>query len=344
MSDVLRRHPRSFTPTLPCARIAPAILLVCGSLSACGIAEGESSCPGESQRGPCADAAGGPDAAGGFDAAGRADAAGEFDREWANWPLTRPADAFTATTDTVADALTGLVWQRAIPLQGDGATAVRWAEAGGVCAELQLGGHTDWRLPTRVELSSLLDLSVRPTVDPEAFADAPTGDFWSGTPVAGEADSRWTVNFTRGSILPTETGTALASVRCVRGGNPPPPGAPYAVEGMTVVDIRTQLTWQRQHSTGPLPWAEASGYCANLVLGGVPGWRLPSYVELMSLVDVRAGEGPTIDGDAFSSTSNSNFWTASKLSTAADRYYVAFQNGTGGHLSPTFQYYARCVR
>ncbi len=75
---------------------------------------------------------------------------------------------------TVTDNNTGLMWQ-----QQDDGNVYDWYEASGiydatsnpsslnVCGSLNLGGHSDWRLPTDKELQGIVDYSLSdPSIDP----------------------------------------------------------------------------------------------------------------------------------------------------------------------------------
>lgn len=52
---------------------------------------------------------------------------------------------------------------------------------------------------------------------------------------------------------------------------------------------------------------EAQGYCTTLDLAGT-GWRLPSYKELLSIVD-RAASNPAYDTSLFPLASTVTFWS-----------------------------------
>jgi hypothetical protein len=61
-------------------------------------------------------------------------------------------------------------------------------------------------------------------------------------------------------------------------------------------------------------WDDAKTYCADSTHGGYDDWRLPTAIELVSLVDFTiASPGPTIDATAFPGALGNLHWTASPL-------------------------------
>ena len=123
----------------------------------------------------------------------------------------------TATSPgIVIDRITGLQWQRSIAA---GSGIYSWVEARNFCAALSLDGTAIWRVPTRVELFSIVDTSrANPAIDTLSFGDdAPAEVFWSASPLVGDpgAASAWAVNFTSG-IPSVEDVLNPHQVRCVR--------------------------------------------------------------------------------------------------------------------------------
>jgi hypothetical protein len=118
----------------------------------------------------------------------------------------------------------GLTWWRAsLP-----ANSLEDTDGGGAweqCYALLPSGT--WRVPTRIELLSLVDFtqpSSSPTIDPTAFPDTQSAWYWTSSPVAGSdggSIGTWTVSFATGlATYPTATtyeGPATW-VRCVTGG------------------------------------------------------------------------------------------------------------------------------
>lgn len=134
-------------------------------------------------------------------------------RDWPRWPLhaDKPdPQAFTTTTDVVADGVTGLIWQRTPPTG-----SYIWVTASSYCSGLVLGGFEDWRLPRRVELQSIIDYTrMDPAIDTTVFrGDA--GLYWTATLSSDSANDPWVGNTLRGRFTRSPLATQL-SVRCVR--------------------------------------------------------------------------------------------------------------------------------
>jgi hypothetical protein len=115
---------------------------------------------------------------------------------------------------TVTDNVTGLMWQQTVP-----ASMLAWADALASCPTLTLAGHGDWRLPTAIELVSLVDRNPPGqgmTFDAAAFPGTPSGPFWTSTPAAGATVAEaWYVRSETG-LVASDVATALVYVRCVR--------------------------------------------------------------------------------------------------------------------------------
>ena len=81
--------------------------------------------------------------------------------------------------------------------------------------ELRMCGATDWRLPTRAELASIVHAGrTYPALDP-TFFPLGAGLYWTSTPSAADPASAWVVDFDSGSIQ-TELKTTASRIRLVR--------------------------------------------------------------------------------------------------------------------------------
>jgi hypothetical protein len=154
--------------------------------------------------------------------------------DWARWPMPSwkgsglpHESSYTVKNGTVKDEVTGLVWQRHVEKTAcDGAPSCTWYEAHVYCKELALDGG-GWRLPSSIELVSLLDYSQgapgKPMLDPDAFASEPAEWYWSASchegpctaKSASELRSAWYVDFVSGLVNRAD-GTTAHYVRCVR--------------------------------------------------------------------------------------------------------------------------------
>lgn len=141
------------------------------------------------------------------------------DFNWACWPV--PSDGplgsnYTVKTicgdNVVLDKTTGLMWA-----QAEEPGTFTQANAKTRCTSSRRAGFSDWRLPTRIELTSLVDRSraTSPTLDPTAFPGASIGPFWSSTVYALSTNNAWYVSFGHGYTYYTAWSVAYGA-RCVR--------------------------------------------------------------------------------------------------------------------------------
>jgi hypothetical protein len=214
--------------------------------------------------------------------------------------------------------VTGLVWQRD-PLKPDGGLMrLNLTDAAAHCAGLTLGGFSDWRLPSLIELESIVnDATYAPPIEPTAFPNTPADWFLTSSSYLylGQLPQAWGVMFTYGATGERDVASG-AQVRCVRGAlglQGLLPGAPegrYTLTADTVVDTVTHLTWQRVMAPTLLTEPQGVSYCQTLDAGSMTGWRLPTIKELQTLVDVRQIK-PAIDTNAFPDTPpTGTFWSS----------------------------------
>jgi hypothetical protein len=139
------------------------------------------------------------------------------DANWAEWPMPNSsgetgapnAESYTNNGDgTVTDNVTKLMWQQA------GSTATySWTGAKAYCPPQRTGGYSDWRLPSQVELFSIIDYGVAGSLAfyPVFMATAGSG-YWSSSPDWGV--DAWVVSTDGGGQV--QGNDALEYVRCVR--------------------------------------------------------------------------------------------------------------------------------
>jgi len=267
---------------------------------------------------------------------------------WATWPMPNSASglphlqSFDISRDEITvDRNTGLMWQRNVV-----ANPSSFAGAKQACDQLALAGYDDWRLPSRIELVSILDLArVQPAIDPIAFPQTPTDWFWTSSAAAGDGQAAWYVYFYFG-YPKTDLVSNQFSWRCVRTAEPHPPPSPrYDIQAETVRDLGTGLVWQRAVPERTFAFEEARTYCGQLTVAGQQGWRLPSMTELLTLVDEGAAAAPMIDVAAFPNTPGEAFWTSSEFGGASGMaWQVYFDRGNGLYGLSSAQFRVRCLR
>ncbi|MEW6053486.1 MAG: DUF1566 domain-containing protein [Nitrospirota bacterium] len=110
---------------------------------------------------------------------------------------------------------------------------------------------------------------------------------------------------------------------------------------VSVTDRNTGLTWQREDDGIPRSWTAAANYCENLLLDSYDDWRLPTYFELLTIVDY-GRNNPSIDLLAFPGTKPSCYWSSA---TDLDRAKaISFDYGTSAILAQSSVNSVRCVR
>jgi len=276
-------------------------------------------------------------------------------RKWACWPMPNPSASglpnpasYADLGETVLDQVTGLEWQKDPPDQ----TFV-WDAGLSYCEELSVGDNDDFRLPTRIELMSIMDFTNSGAkFAPSAFAGADGGFYKTASDwiltieqrgAGAGRDYAWAFNMSDGILSNAYSKATAARLRCVRGGasgeapSEPalaPPGQYTEVAAGEVRDNYTGLVWQVGYSEAQLSFADASGYCEGLELNGNP-FRLPSIRELSTLVD-EARVAPSINPDVFPDTqygSRSNDWYWASHASANDAsaaWAINFDDGFTG--------------
>jgi hypothetical protein len=122
------------------------------------------------------------------------------------------------------------------------------------------------------------------------------------------------------------------------------PAGTYTATDTTATDTNTGLEWQRT----PLATAtsQAGAVSACTALGG--GWRLPSVLELVSLVDEERAAAPTLPAiDPVFTATGEYFWSATPYAgsgTPANGWAVNFDNGDTLPQPITLVARVRCVR
>ena len=243
---------------------------------------------------------------------------------------------------TVADNITGLVWQQSVDINDDNQVSysdkMTQSEAVSYCQNLSLDGIDNWRLPSIKESYSLILFSGKDpsnftgtdtsgltpfisSVFERAFGDLTTnegiaagdriidGQFASSTLYVSTTmngdPTMFGVNFVDGRIKGYPTHIKEFYVMCVTGNDQ------YGINNFqdngdqTVSDNATGLMWQQTDSDSD-DWEHALQLCEFSTLANHNDWRLPNAKELQSIVDYN--KSPDTDNsaaidDVFSATS-----------------------------------------
>lgn len=255
---------------------------------------------------------------------------------FAAWPMPNGfgsslphAERLQLDGDVARDPVTSLAWARTPVAAGNLSDAAASCRARG----------RGWRLPSRIELASIVDVQRTPTIDGDAFS-APADYFWTASAVAGRDDLVWTIYFGQGLTGPSGA-DGVAFARCVRGGaNADDPR--YEVTTELVTDRGTGLVWQRNAAPQRFAWSFAREVCDALELGGSRGFRLPSLRELQTIVDERAA-APAFDA-AFAANDDDELWSSSKSGANEGSAYVLVADGSTALRDATALARVRCVR
>jgi len=238
----------------------------------------------------------------------------------------------------VRDNVTGLVWQK------DTAPGTyNWGEAISYCENLTLGGYSDWRLPTVIELSFIRNLGTYdPAINTTYFPNT-ASDYWSSTSTPGAYDpnAAWVVSF---NYVYSYNKSNLHYVGAVRGVQSGSLGNFIDNGDGTVTNTNTGLMWQQGTASGTYNWQQALSYCENLTLAEYDDWRLPNVNELQSLVDYER-RYPSINTAFFPNTVSDDYWSSTTY-TRAPLYalHVNFYSGMVDYYYKSNYYYVRAIR
>ena len=190
----------------------------------------------------------------------------------------------------VLDHNTGLMWDN-----GHDDILLGWADAAAFVRSLNdraYLGRTDWRLPGREELRSLVRYDDgMPAIDTDVF-EASCDYYWCDTQCKNDTDLAWGFYFGYGCSY-GRLKNIPSHVRAVSGGSDPfaaPSEQRFTINpDGTVTDHVTGLMWMREE-TPLLPLKEALVYCRDLRLGGYDDWVLPNLKELATLINLTEGD------------------------------------------------------
>ncbi len=243
----------------------------------------------------------------------------------------------------VQDSITGLMWHPKMK------TKLKKADGILYCDNLVYGGFADWRLPRLHEVTSLWRHGANGSYIPAAFEPDPS-QYAIGVMIAeyynnGDFLSSWTLVLHTAAAPPWSYGyfnpdSDAMGIYCVRAGPSSilPQRFTIGADTTTVADAWTQREWQRGISGTVNTEKEAADYCAALKLDGKSDFRIPTPLELESILDPTLGgemtpysPGPQkivsfpLNTTLFTGDNAATFWTKTPAPAASD-----FVLGLGG--------------
>ena len=116
-----------------------------------------------------------------------------------------------------------------------------------------------------------------------------------------------------------------------------------------VYDPNTNLMWQddKTSKTTKKNWQGAKKHCENLKFGSFDDWRLPTIVELKSIVDYNKDDLAIING--FKHVTSFGYWSSSPvISDSSCSWFMNFSFGYDGDgnnwITKSVSNFVRCVR
>ncbi len=266
---------------------------------------------------------------------------------------------FIVAGDQVHDTRSGMIWMKDA---GISEFPLSWAEAFEFIEQMNRNeqfGHTDWKLPNRRELMSLISYdSINPAL-PEGhpFKNVFNGYYWTSTTCRRLPDQAWYIHLggarvfkgmkhgsymvwpvrSAGPARIFQTGqtscydAAGQKMACDHSGQDGQfqtgicwPSPRFTGDGYTAVDRLTGLAWSKDAdlTRKPVDWQTAVRKIEAMnrdARYGHADWRLPHIRELESLVDLNA-DSPALPAGAPFANVRQFYWSAT--TSRYDRTYA----------------------
>ncbi len=244
-------------------------------------------------------------------------------RAGASWPKPR----FELNDDVVKDRLTGLVWLKNANIAEFPLT---WREALEFVHEMNQSNHygySDWRIPERSELFSLVShVCINPSLPEESpFSHVFPSYYWTNSACSRLPDQSWCVHL-GGARVGKAINHRTYLLWPVRGEidagllkfdhNNHNAGAMRRFQAApnTVSDHRTGLMWMRNAdlANAPVRWPDALQLIQKLNKTkrfGYDDWRLPNIRELESICDLSV-HSPAISKSDWFENIQAYYWSS----------------------------------
>ena len=275
-----------------------------------------------------------------------------------NMGLMANGSRFKIRDEAIHDELTGLIW----PQHADVFTyPLDWEETLNAVEELNIReflGYSDWRLPNRRELRSLISHGAKNPALPEGspFLKVFLGWYWTSTTSAMAPAYAWRLHFGGGRMFygnkkdpgmgwPVRGNSSVLACtgqyRCydtkgceiscdntcqdgtISAGTAWPSPRFESVEN-GILDRLTMLVWAREANLGGLTdWQSALDRINKLNSTSPIEWRLPNINELESLVDASKASPALSDGHPFVDVQEA-YWSSTTSFYETDWSYALY--------------------
>jgi len=243
------------------------------------------------------------------------------------------------TTNIVTDQITGLMWQDKdlgykVLVSEDNVENGNTSDMSGdtantFCMNLDFGGYTDWRLPTLLEVESIMENT---DTGLNNIFEEQSRSLWTISPAIERKGMFWYAEMDK-NVHNRWFGDDEKGVRCVRGSSNLEDTGDYynRLSSGIVVDLNSGLEWQDDYSDNnnevkTANWEDAISYCENLVLGDNSDWRLPNKNELLSIVDHRR-YSPAINQKFINTKYPVYYWTSTSQDNS-NAIAIEFEEGS----------------
>ncbi len=242
-------------------------------------------------------------------------------RSGISWPVPR----MVCGGELVEDRLTRLVWPKDAGLSEFPMT---WQEGFEWVADMNRSscfGLSNWRLPSREELFSLVSQQrINPAVvNSELFVNIFNGYYWTSTPCAQWPRQAWYIHLGGGRVVKGmkeqsymvwpvhDQGPGSARLKP---GETPDERLRFNETATTALDLKTGLTWTRNANIceKSISWQDALDTIHQMnvdTLYGYRDWRLPTIRELDSLTHMEKW-APAIAGRDLFSAVRPFYWSS----------------------------------
>ena len=96
--------------------------------------------------------------------------------------------------------------------------------------------------------------------------------------------------------------------------------------GEAVLDRTTQIIWERSPNSSEVTWSTAQTRCGLKTVGGQAGWRLPSFIELMTIIEPSPHQPSSLPalpaGHPFQDVKAVAYWTSDASSSEPGQAYT----------------------